>query len=74
MTAFEYLKFCGLFFPLPMSVERSCAKPTHSEVKRWLKMRAVYINGQAPNVNDEITFPVTELIFFPKGRRRCQYL
>lgn len=70
-TAFEFLKYikeCGYY--LPMSTERPCTEASNAEIKRWLKSSSVIINGKKPNVNDEIEFPITELVYFPKGKRR----
>ncbi len=67
MTAYEYLKS---FDHLPMSIERPCTIPSNSEVKRWLKNGAVIINGKKPKPNDEIEFPITELVYFSKGKRK----
>ena len=69
-TAFEYLKRIKKHGHLPMSVERPCTEASNAEIKRWLKSSSVVINGKKPNVNDEIEIPVTELVFFPKGRRK----
>jgi len=55
---------------LPGSTEGHCARPSRSEVKRWLKKSSVVINGQKPEPTDEIEFPITELVFFPKSKRR----
>ena len=60
-----------MFLPLPMSTERPCTRPSRSEVKRWLKKKSVILNGERPKPNDEISFPVKELVFFPKGKRKC---
>jgi hypothetical protein len=67
MTAYEYLK---RFDHLPMSIERPCTIPTNSEIRRWLKQSAVIINGKRPKPSDEIEFPITELVYFPKGKRK----
>ncbi len=55
---------------LPMSTERPCTKPSRSEVKRWIKKQSVIINGKVAEMG-EIAFPVSSLVFFPKGRRKC---
>jgi len=68
MTAYEFLL---LFKWLPMSTERPCTRPSHSEIKRWLKKRSVIINGLTPLPNDLIEMPVVQLIFFPKSKRKC---
>jgi len=73
ITAFEYLKFIKKHGHLPMSIERPCTEATNSEIKRWLKNSSVIINGKKPNINDEIELPITELVFFSKGRRKTTY-
>ena len=70
MTAFEYLKFIKEHGYLPMSIERPCTEATNTEIKRWLKNGAVIINGKKPDVNDVVELPITELVFFPKGKRK----
>ena len=57
---------------LPMHLNGSMPqKPSNS---RWLKNRSVLINGVKPDWNDEVCFPVTELVFFPKSNRRVTML
>lgn len=67
MTAFEFLKSIQ---HKPMSTEQPCTKPSNSEIKRWLKKKSVRINNLFPNVNDIITLPVIDLVFFPKSKRK----
>jgi hypothetical protein len=47
---------------------------SNSEKRRWLQNRSVIINGVKPDWKDEICFPVTELVFFPKSNRRTTML
>lgn len=73
MTAFEYLKSLP---HLPVTLLRGkgnemYGRPSNSEIRRWLMSRSVVINGMTPLPEEEITFPITELTFFPSGRRRC---
>ena len=70
MTAYEYLKSFREWSALPMSIERPCTEATNSELKRWLKNSAVIINGKKPKPNDKIEFPITELVYFSKGKRK----
>lgn len=44
---------------------------SNSEKRRWLQNHSVIINGTKPNWNDEIEFPIEQLVFFPKSNRRC---
>lgn len=47
-------------------------KASNSERRRWLQNKAVVINGKTAGPDDEIEFPVTQLIFFPNSeKRRC---
>lgn len=56
---------------LPRSTERGkTGLASKSEIKRWLLNKAVIINGKTPLPQDEISFPIRELIFFPKGNKR----
>ena len=76
MTAYAFLvrywrEDCGGV--LPMSTERPCTVPSNSEVRRWLDKGAVILNGTTPKPNDAITFPITDLVFFPHARRRTTY-
>jgi len=68
MTAFQFLK--GLEF-LPNSVEREkTGRASNSQIRRWLTNKAVIVNGVTPSPDDEVRFPITELVFFPHGGRR----
>jgi len=69
MEALEYLKSLPRNW-LPKSVERGIKPPSNGDLKRWLNMEAVVINGITPKAHDKITFPIREIIFFPQGRRR----
>lgn len=69
-TAFEYLKFIKEHGYLPMSTEKPSSEASNAEIKRWLKKGSVIINGKKPNVNDIIEIPITELVFFPKGKKK----
>ena len=69
VNALEYLK--GLpRTQLPPSVERGIKPPSNGDLRRWLNMRAIQINGETPKAFDEVSYPIWELIFFPKGKRR----
>ena len=68
MTALEYLKEIRF---LLWSCEGSClSHPSNAEIKRWLNKQSIIINGEIPEANDEITFPIKDLILFPKGKRK----
>ena len=70
VTALKFLQrisnFCGGFH----SRERSPAKASRSELERWLRQKAVIINGVTPGPTDEVHFPVKELVLFPSGKNK----
>lgn len=55
---------------VPFSIEKACMEATNSEIRRWFKNKAIRINGMCPDWNDSVTFPVTDLVFFPKSDKR----
>ncbi len=67
MKAIELIYHIGA---IPMSIEHPCTQPSKSEVKRWLNQSSVLINGKKPKAEEEIEFPITELVFFPKSNTR----
>lgn len=71
MKAFQVIQHIGV---IPMSIERPCTVASGSEVRRWLKNKAVLINGQTPGPEDEVSFPINQLIFFPKSKRKTTVL
>jgi len=67
MKAFGLIMHLGV---IPMSIEKECEPASNSEVRRWLRNKAVLINGARPGPEDEIQFPITQLVFFPKAKRK----
>jgi len=71
MNAIDFLleinKVCGGFH----TNEKGSAKASNSELRRWLQMGAIRINNTRPKPFDIIEFPITDLVLFPKGDRRC---
>jgi len=70
VTAFEFLKSIP---HVPMTMNGNKPIPTsNSERRRWLERKSVNINGEFPGPNDEIKFPLTEVVIFAKSpQRRC---
>lgn len=66
MTALEYLKNLPY---LPYDRENMRMEPSNSVLRRWLERGSVIINGVKPKPNDEVNYPITELVFFPKRDR-----
>lgn len=67
MKAIEVLEYIGV---IPMSIEKPCTYPSKSEIKRWLNQSSVLINGAKPKAEDDVEFPITELVFFPKSKTK----
>ena len=44
--------------------------PSNSELKRMLDNKAVLINGVRPLWNEDVSFPVKSLVFFPSSNDR----
>ena len=72
VKAIEYLKNLSY---LPATLQRGkgrevYGRPSNEQLRRWLNMGSIVINGKTPKSLDEISFPIWQLIFFPKGKRR----
>ena len=67
MTAWEYLRELNEYCSF-MSRERT-GKATNSELKRWLQNQSVLLNGRRIKWNEQVDFPVYELVLFPKKSR-----
>jgi len=70
MNAFDFI--CSLPHPPMMMHGNKPCRPSKSEIKRWLQNQSVLINSKKPAPQDEIEFPIEQLIFFPKNEKsRC---
>lgn len=76
MTAFEFIKEldnridgCGL----PLSTEKPGQRASNSEIRRWFQKQSILVNNKPIGEKDEIQFPLTGLVFFPKGQRKCTF-
>lgn len=56
---------------LPMELNGNLpVKMSKSSLRRLLDSGGVRLNGVYPKADDEIDFPITELVFFPNGKRK----
>jgi len=69
MTALEYLKNLPRKY-LPKSLEHGIRCPSNGELRRWLNDKGISINGERPKANENILFPIQQLVFFPKSKRK----
>lgn len=67
MNAWEYLRELHTVCKFH-SKERE-GKATNSELKRWLQNQSVLLNNRRIKWNEEVDFPVEQLILFPKRNR-----
>ena len=72
MTALEFLIWLRDDTTVVMFDTRGNMKPpTNAELRRWINDRAVLVNGEPlVDKDEEVWFPITGLVLFPKGRRR----
>ena len=68
MTAHQFLKQLRDEWKCVPSVSRTYPS-SNSELSRMLEQGAVVINGERPKPQDELEFPITEMYFFPRGKR-----
>ena len=59
---------------VPFSVETPCLLASNGEIRRWCKNKAVIINSETVDWDEEVDFPVFSIVFFPKGKRRTTIL
>ena len=69
VKAIDYLKSLPRNW-LPKNLEHGIKAPSNGALIRWLKNKAIIINGKTPMPQDEIDFPITELVFFPASKKR----
>lgn len=70
-NAWEFIQRIKDAHALPMSTEEIGKEPSNAEIKRWFEKKSIVINGQRPTKDDSIEWPVTQLIFHPKGNKKC---
>jgi len=70
MTAHDFVRSIP---HLPWDSENQRPRPSNSVLWRWLEQGSILINGGTPKPKDDVVFPVTQLVFFPMGRKRTTY-
>jgi len=57
---------------IPMDIKGNVGVvASNSCARRWLDNKSILINGEFPKHDGLVEFPITELVFFPKSKRRC---
>jgi hypothetical protein len=67
MTGWEYLRKLNSVCQFHSRERTGVA--TNSELKRWLQNQSIQLNGRRIKWNEEVDFPVEQLILFPKRNR-----
>ena len=84
MTTLEWLiyfdsQFSFDFFP---SIEKAGSKEfqtkitppaSRSELRRWCNNGSVVIDGKKMMADDEVSFPITEVVLFPKSKHKTTF-
>jgi hypothetical protein len=74
MTAIQYLRSLHEVCCF-QSQERHTGAATGSELARWIKSKALHVNGNAVAPNEALAFPITSVVLFPGSKRkRCTLL
>ena len=75
-TALEFLMSLRPALPMSKSNPKDaktgrCNESSNGELRQWFKQGSVRINGRIVQQNEEVDFPVTDLVLFPKSKHRC---
>jgi hypothetical protein len=72
VTALEFLISMRSTLPMSKEAGKEPKIASNSEIRRWLRDSAVVLNGIKVKADDNVRFPITSLIFFPKSKEsRC---
>jgi hypothetical protein len=52
------------------SMENPKTQASNSELRRWIKSNALYINGHPVTAEEEIDYPLHRVVLFPKNDRK----
>jgi hypothetical protein len=69
MTALQYLRSLNEVCVF-QTRERGVGPASNSELARWLKDKAMHINGVALAPADKIPYPVKSVVLFPNSRKK----
>lgn len=63
MTHFEFLK------QFPNFSKERVGPASNGEIKRWFDQGSIHVNGKAVGWREEVDYPITSYVLFPKGDR-----
>lgn len=67
MNAWEFLRSLHELCSFQTREGKKVGKASSSELKRWIQNKALIINGETVDWNEEIDFPVFSVVLFPKN-------
>ena len=69
MTGWMFLRELHKLCHFQTKEGKKVGDASSSELKRWLQNKAVLVNGEPLDWNEEMDFPVHSCVLFPKGNR-----
>ena len=67
MNAWEFLRSLHELCSFQTREGKKVGKASSSELKRWIQNKAIIINGETVDWQEEIDFPVFKVVLFPKN-------
>lgn len=67
MTSIQFLTNLHQVCNFQTREGKKVGKASTSELRRWIQNKALLINGETVEVNEEIDFPVFSVVLFPKN-------
>lgn len=74
MKPIEFLNWLLDFCPVSSKEGGQRGRPSNGELRRWINNGSVQVNNKTVKLTDEIVFPITQLVLFPKGRNKTSIL
>lgn len=69
MKAIDFLLQFHKVAPFPTKEGKKVGPASSSEIRRWIKNKAVLFCGQEVDIDEEIDFPITSLVIFPNSKQ-----
>ena len=66
MTAWELLRSLHEVCSFQTREGRRVGKASSSELKRWIQNKAMIVNGEPVEFDEQIDFPIFSVVLFPK--------
>ena len=67
MTSIQFLTNLHQVCSFQTREGKKVGKASTSELRRWIQNKALLINGEPVEINEEIDFPVFSVVLFPKN-------